>query len=84
MTEIDRASPALTGQSYSVLRHGGASPARALAELAVPFERELELEALFKVRRPGKGGDAMRPKFARHAQHVAAVVAAGGYPAMPR
>ena len=30
------------------------------------------LEAIFQVRRPGAGGDAMRPRFARHAAHVAA------------
>jgi hypothetical protein len=82
MTHVDQATPALTGQSYAVLRRGGASPERALAELAIPVARGAELEAVFRVRRPGQGADAMQPRFARHDRHVAAVLAAGGYPAL--
>lgn len=75
--------PAELGQTYSVLRHGGASRARACAELGVPFDYSGALEARFQVRRPGQhGGDAMRPRFARHGRHVAAVRAAGGFPAL--
>jgi len=40
------------------------------------------LEAQFQVRRPG--GERMRPRFARHEKHVAAVLAAGGYPVLCR
>ena len=71
-------------ESYSVLRHGGASQARACAELGVSFGRGEVLESLFRGVRGGSGADAMRPRFARHAQHVAAVLAAGGYPAIAR
>lgn len=39
-------------------------------------------EAVFRVVRPGRGGVGGRPRFARHAAHVEAVRAAGGYPAM--
>jgi hypothetical protein len=69
---------------YSVLRFGGASQARACAELGVNSGRGQALEARFLRVRGGEGADAMRPRFARHAKHVEAVLSAGGYPAMPR
>lgn len=75
--------PVLVGQTYAALRLGGASPHRACAELGVSSGRSIALEARFRVRRPGLGGDAVRPRFARDAAHVKAVRAAGGYPAMP-
>jgi len=34
--------------------------------------------------RPGDAGDRTTPKFARHAQHVRAVLAAGGFPVLAR
>ncbi|MBW8812492.1 MAG: hypothetical protein JF588_03610 [Caulobacterales bacterium] len=71
------------GQSYFVLRHGGASAERASAELGLACASGRTQEALFQVRRPGKGGDPMRPRFARHDRHVAATRAAGGFPALP-
>jgi hypothetical protein len=71
------------GQSYFVLRHGGASAQRACAVLGLGEAPGRTLEALFQVRRPGKG-DPMLPRFARHGRHVAAVCAAGGFPALPR
>jgi len=74
--------PNHSGQAYAALRHGGASQARAQAELALSAEGAAELEARFRVRRPGP--DAMRPRFARHEAHVAAVLAEGGYPALIR
>jgi hypothetical protein len=77
MTNIDP-------DGYSVLRFGGASQARACAELGVSFGRGAALEARFLRRRTGVGPDAMRPRFARHERHVAAVLAAGGYPAIAR
>ena len=67
-----------------MLRHGGASQARACVELGVSFGRGQVLEALFRGVRGGGGPDAMRPRFARHEQHAAAVLAAGGYPALRR
>ena len=69
-------------ETYTVLRYGGASMARACAEIYVSSGRGITLEAIFQVRRPGTGGNAMRPRFARHAAHVAAATAAGGYPAL--
>jgi hypothetical protein len=69
--------------TYAALRFGGASQTRAQAELAITPARSRELESLFQVRRPGKGGD-MRPRFSRDAQHVRAVQSAGGYPALCR
>jgi hypothetical protein len=32
---------------------------------------------------PGAGPDPMRPRFARHEAHVAAVIGQGGYPVLP-
>lgn len=71
------------GQSYFVLRHSGASAARARVELGLELSTGRTQEALFQVRHPGKGGDPMRPRFARHGAHVAGVLAAGGFPVLP-
>jgi hypothetical protein len=77
MENIDR-------ECYSALRHGGASRERACAELGVSSGRGEVLEALFLRRSRGPGPEAMRPSFARHDRHVAAVLAAGGYPVLLR
>ena len=69
---------------YLVLRFGGASQARACAELGVNSGRSEALEARFLRMRGGAGADAMRPRFARHERHVQAVLEAGGYPAIRR
>ncbi|HEY8003832.1 MAG TPA: hypothetical protein VIE16_06360 [Phenylobacterium sp.] len=68
--------------SYAACRHGGAPPELAQVELDLPRETAQRLERLF-LARPGRGGDAMRPRFARHETHVAAVQARGGYPVLP-
>jgi hypothetical protein len=34
--------------------------------------------------RPGDAADRTTPRFARHGAHVRAVLAAGGFPVMPR
>ena len=73
-----------TPSTYAALRYGGASQSRAQAELAISAGEAHCLERIFKVVRPGKMLDRMRPRFARHADHVAAVLAAGGYPAIAR
>jgi hypothetical protein len=70
------------GRSYAALRWGGASQERARLELGLTPGRAQQLEALFGVRRPGRDGSPMRPRFARHEGHVAAVMAAGGCPAL--
>lgn len=70
--------------TYAALRYGGASQDRARAELAITPGEAGKLEAIFNVGRPGKMLDRMRPRFARHGGHVAAVLAAGGYPALRR
>lgn len=69
-------------ESYSVLRRGGASQARACAELHVNSGRGLLLEAVFRAAHPGKGAAGGRPRFAWHGPHVESVLAAGGYPAL--
>lgn len=56
--------------------------ARACAEMDVSSGRSIQLEAMFQVRRPGSGPDAMRPRFARHCTHVKSVCEAGGYPVL--
>jgi len=75
------AASTLASASYAVCRHGGAPPELAQAELALPAETALRLERLFRAR-SGGGPNAMRPQFARHAAHVRAVLAQGGYPAL--
>lgn len=73
-----------TPSTYAALRYGGASQTRAQAELAISAGEALALERIFRVVRPGKMLDRMRPRFARHDEHVAAVLAAGGYAALTR
>lgn len=73
-----------TPSTYAALRYGGASQARARAELAITPDHARKLEAVFNVPRPGKLMDRMRPRFARHEAHVSAVLAGGGYPAIRR
>lgn len=72
------------GRTYAVLRHGGASQARAQAELGLSARRTRELETQFARVRPGGGPDAVRPRYARDDAHVAAVLRAGGYPGLGR
>ncbi|MBS0362090.1 MAG: hypothetical protein JSR98_11980 [Proteobacteria bacterium] len=67
--------------SYAACRHGGAPPGLVAVELELPGPIAARLERLFQ-QRPGAEGDAMKPRFARNADHVAAVNAAGGYPAI--
>lgn len=67
---------------YAALRHGGAPAWRACAELGLPVKRGERLEKLFQARRGGGPDDAMRPRYAKHGRHVAAVLAGGGYPVL--
>lgn len=69
-------------QTYAALRYGGAPAGRAQAELGLAAESARRCEALFHVNRPGRRDGAVRPRFARDARHVSAVLAAGGYPAL--
>jgi hypothetical protein len=71
----------LASASYAAARHGGAPPDFVAVELALPPETAVKLERLFQ--RRGGGVHAMKPRFARHESHVAAVLAEGGYPALP-
>ncbi len=72
------------GRTFSALRLSGASLGRACAELGVPAARGRRLEALFRTPHPGQSCDSARPRFARCAEHVAAVAALGGYPVLTR
>jgi hypothetical protein len=64
------------------LRHGGCPPGAARAQLGLTASVATRLERLFQ-RKPGGGPDPMRPRFARHEAHVAAVMAHGGYRNLP-
>ena len=72
----------LASKSYAALRYEGVPPPRARKTLGLGEATAAELERLFQVR-PGGGDDPMRPRFARHAQHVRAVIGQGGYPVLP-
>lgn len=74
---------ALANASYVACRHGGAPPEIARIQLELPAETAVRLETLFQARPGGGGADALRPRFARHETHVGAVLAQGGYPALP-
>jgi hypothetical protein len=75
------ASP-LASARYAACRYGGAPPGIVQVQLDLPAETAAALERLFQ-RRSGGGVGAMRPRFARHEAHVRAVMAEGGYPALP-
>jgi hypothetical protein len=82
---MNRSTPersALASASYAALRYQGVCPSRASATLELPAARAERLERLF-LARPGGGIDPMRPRFALHGAHVAAVMAQGGYPVLP-
>ncbi|MDB5423666.1 MAG: hypothetical protein JWQ29_1082 [Phenylobacterium sp.] len=72
----------LASKRYAVLRYEGVPPPGVRAALDLPEATALRLEELFQAR-PGGGDDSMRPRFARHAAHVAAVMDEGGYPVLP-
>jgi len=73
----------LASKRYAVLRYEGAPPPQVRAQLGLPEATAASLERLFQAK-PGGGMEAMRPRFARHAAHVAAVAAQGGYPVLPQ
>lgn len=65
--------------NYSVLRCGGASSARACAEIGVNSGRGSQLEVVFR-----RNADGVQPRFARHQRHIRAVLRAGGFPVLTR
>jgi hypothetical protein len=67
------------GLAYANLRRGGAPAWRATSELGlgVSFGRRCETALKNRLNRDGP-----RPRFCRDEAHVAAVRAAGGYPAI--
>lgn len=67
------------GLAYANLRRGGAPAWRAKSELGLGVNFGRRCEANF---RAGSMRGEMKPKFARDAEHVGAVKAAGGYPAI--
>lgn len=72
-------------ESYAVLRRGGASQARACAEMGVSSGRASALEAGFRVRaRRRCGAEAPLAGVGRDRRHVTAVLRQGGFPALPR
>jgi hypothetical protein len=77
------ASSWLVSASYAVLRREGRPPPRARVELGLAQPMAAKLERLFLARNAG-GPQTQRPRFARHAAHVGAVLAAGGYPSLER
>ena len=82
MTSISPDRSTLASASYAALRYEGIPPPRARAALGLAQDTAECLERLFQAR-PGGGDDPMRPRFARHAEHVRAVVGQGGYPVLP-
>jgi hypothetical protein len=73
-----QARPAATGQEYAALRQTGTSPTRARVELGIAPGLARRLETSFRVKSL-KGGDVQSPRFARHDEHVALVMAQGGF-----
>jgi hypothetical protein len=82
MTSTAHSRDTLASKRYAALRYEGVPPPRVRATLGLTPAIAADLERLF-MGRPGGGEDPMRPRFARHAEHVAAVMGEGGYPVMP-
>ena len=83
---MTRSTPPAKGPlnaTYANLRYEGFPPLKVRHELGVGEGRGVRLERLF-LARPGGGPDAMRPRFAKHASHVRAVLAAGGFAVLRR
>ena len=68
--------------TYAVLRRGGAPPGKARALMSLEGRAAERLEAHFRTRVATGGGEEAQPRFARHEAHVAAVLAAGGFPSL--
>jgi len=81
MTQISDAG-ATPQSTYAVLRRGGAPPNLACAQMALEPLAAQRLEAVFRTRATRGAGEEAQPRFARHEAHVAAVRAAGGFPAL--
>jgi len=72
-------SATLASRSYAALRHEGAPPWKARTLLGLPPAAGVRFEKLFQA----TTGTAGKPRFARHARHVAAVMAEGGFLVLP-
>lgn len=81
MTQAFSDPSALPSSSYSVLRYEGAPPCAVRLRLRLGAPAAARLERLFQGS-GGRGPEPMRPRFARHELHVAAVLAEGGYPVL--
>ncbi|HEY8615993.1 hypothetical protein [Phenylobacterium sp.] len=68
--------------AYVALRRGGTPPAAARLQLGLMPIAALRLERTFQARK-WRDPDALRPRFAHHRRHLAAVLAAGGFPVLP-
>lgn len=66
---------------YANLRRGGSSAAQAGALLCMGAKTRAHMERAFRGQVARGAGEA-QPRFARHDRHVAAVMKAGGFPAL--
>jgi hypothetical protein len=82
MTSTTHNLDTLASKRYAALRYEGIPPPRVRASLGLSEPIAARLERLF-LGRSGGGDDPMRPRFARHREHVEAVLEAGGYPVLP-
>jgi hypothetical protein len=82
MRDAPVANFAHASASYAASRRGGCPPERARRELALPSGRAAKLETWLLAK--GGGPQSQRPSFARHRQHVGAVLACGGFPVLRR
>lgn len=68
-----------SGQDYAALRQTGTPARRAQLELGLANGQARRLEAGFRGKTARGAGDLQLPKFARHEEHVRAVMAQGGF-----
>ena len=78
-THLTAVPPPRSGQDYTALRQTGTPAGRAQIELGLATSQARRLETGFRARTARGAGDLQLPKFARHDDHVRAVMEQGGF-----
>ena len=77
--EHDLIPQPVNAQDYAVLRQSGTQASRACAQLGLTDVQAARMERQLRRRVAAGIGDDQLPKFARHGDHVRAVMAQGGF-----
>lgn len=78
MKHLDLPGP-VSDQEYAALRQSGTQACKAQIQLQLDPRRAAQYERMLRVRTRCGTGDRQTPKFADNDQHLADVMAAGGF-----